>query len=184
MAFIFKIELAYVEQPPVWRRVVVPENFTFLHFHYVIQLAFGWENAHYFQFSPKGYGSQPVIGEQVDEDMDVQESQEIELSQIFKRKGQTYTYIYDFGDDWLHKIILEKITDEKLLKADCLNGEGRCPPEDCGGAPGYEQLKETLSDPKDPEHNETKEWLGLSKRQKWDANAFDLKATSAAVRKV
>jgi hypothetical protein len=125
-----------VDDPPVWRRVVVPENFTFYRFHHVIQEAFGWENAHLFQFSPEGWGSEPSIGLKIeDNDSMTQDSKKIKLSQIFKEKGQTYTYIYDFGDDWLPVIWLEELTGEKLQKADVLEGEGRCPPEDCGGFP-------------------------------------------------
>lgn len=186
MAFQFKIQLIDVDDPPVWRRAVVPETFTFLRFHHVIQAAFGWENSHLFQFSPEGWGSQPAIGLKTgaDPDEETQDCKKIKLSQIFTEPGQTYTYIYDFGDDWLHVIWLEEITKEKPLKADCLAGEGACPPENCGGFPGYEELKKVLADPTHPEHEEMKEWLGLSKRQKWNAAAFDLKKAQAAVRSV
>lgn len=185
MALQFKIQLIDVDDPPVWRRVVVPEQITFRRFHLVIQAAFGWENAHLFQFSPEGWGSQPAIGLKMEDDeTNTQDCQKIKLSQVFKEPGQTYTYIYDFGDNWLHMIWLEAVTGEKLPKAVCTEGEGRCPPEDCGGLPGYEELKRVLADPTDPEHEEMKEWLGLSKRQKWDAAAFDLKKTRSAVQKV
>jgi hypothetical protein len=185
MLFQFKIQLAYIDKPPVWRRVVVPEQFTFWRFHLVIQEALGWENAHLFQFSPEGWGSEPAIGltGEWDEGNTV-DCKKIKLSKIFTAPGQTYTYIYDFGDDWLHLLELEKITDEKSTKASLLDGEGRCPPEDCGGWPGYAQLKEVLADPKHPEHREMKEWLGLSPRQKWDPAAFDLKRAKAAVGKI
>jgi hypothetical protein len=42
------------------------------------------------------------------------------LRKIFQKEGQTYAYIYDFGDDLIHKIILEKITNEKMLMASCI----------------------------------------------------------------
>jgi hypothetical protein len=90
----------------------------------------------------------------------------------------------DFGDDWLHWLELEKITDEKLLKAHLLDGEGRCPPENCGGTPGYEDLKRILADPKHPEYYEMRDWLELGSRQKWNPTTFDLKKARAAVRKI
>jgi hypothetical protein len=62
MALQFKIELAEVDNPPVWRRVLVPEQFTFWRFHLVIQEAFGWWNSHLFQFSPEGWRSGNPIG--------------------------------------------------------------------------------------------------------------------------
>lgn len=57
MALQFKIQLKHIAEPVVWRRVVVPEEFTFLQFHMAIQFSFGWFDAHLFQFSPNGRGS-------------------------------------------------------------------------------------------------------------------------------
>ena len=68
MAFKFRIQLKNVQKPPVWRQVIVPENFTFEQLHLVIQEAFGWGNYHLFQFSPSGYGSEPVIAIPSDDD--------------------------------------------------------------------------------------------------------------------
>jgi hypothetical protein len=188
MAFQFKIQLSNISDPPVWRRLMVPEQFTFLRFHKVIQAAFGWDNYHLFQFSPKGYGSQPNIAIPLEEDDFFGEEKinasKIKLHAIFTTPKQKYMYIYDFGDDWKHQILLEKITDDKLLCATCTDGKGACPPEDCGGPWGYENLKMILNDPKDPEHAEMKEWLGLSKKQKWHSEAFDLEKTNALVAKI
>lgn len=90
------------------------------------------------------------------------------------KEKQKYTYIYDFGDDWMHKITLEKITEEVHKNADCIDGEGACPPEDCGGPWGYAELKEKLSDAKHSEYTEIREWMGLDEDETWDATAFDL----------
>jgi hypothetical protein len=182
MQFIFKIQLKNVIEPKVWRRVSVPANFSFARFHLVIQAAFGWGNYHLYQFSEKGYGSFPIISPPSEwDDGDTKDAKKIKLSQIFKELKQKYTYIYDFGDDWLHIITLEKILEEPALKAILIKGEGTCPPEDCGGPWGYAKLKEILSNPKDPEYAEWKEWLGLSKNQKWDTEAFDLEETGRMV---
>ena len=168
----------------------MPEQFTFLRFHNVIQTAFGWDDYHLLQFSPKGYGSFPIINITAPEDdfmfrnENTLDARKSKLADIFTVPKQKYTYIYDFGDDWKHQILLEKITDEKLLHAACTDGKGACPPEDCGGPWGYENLKMILNDPKDPEHAEMKEWLGLSKKQKWDAEVFDLEKTNDLVAKV
>ena len=37
-------------------------------------------------------------------------------------------------------------------------GEGRCPPEDVGGPPGYEHFLEAIADPGHPDHDELTEW--------------------------
>ncbi|MEA4936724.1 MAG: plasmid pRiA4b ORF-3 family protein [Paludibacter sp.] len=177
----FKIQLKDVSNPTVWRRILMPANATFLEFHDVIQIAFGWENAHLFMFSPKGYQSSPIIELENDEDdnpfsrTEKLSAETLTLAEIFTQEKQTYTYIYDFGDDWTHKITLEKINlDDQLLQALIIKGQGACPPEDCGGAWGYENLKVVLSDKKNPEHKEMKEWLGLGQKEIWDSEEFDL----------
>jgi hypothetical protein len=185
MSFQFKIQLKNIDDPLVWRRVVVPEQFAFLRFHKVIQAAFGWEDDHMFQFSPKGYASEPVIGMEDDHaDYDIFDAKKIKLSEIFTHSRQKYTYIYDFGDDWIHEIKLEKMQEEKMLRATCIDGDGACPPEDCGGPWGYANLKEILKDKAHPEHRDMKAWLGLGPRKNWDATAFDLVKTNQRVSKV
>lgn len=182
MVFQFKIQITNVVKPAVWRRLTVPAGFTFAKFHRVIQVAFDWHDSHLSQFSPKGWGSSPVISSpgrapvfmDDDDEEEKLDAGKIKLSDIFTAVGQTFVYTYDFGDDWQHRITLEKISDTNAKTADCLEGKGAAPPEDCGGFPGYEALKETLSNPKHPEHKEMKEWLGMEEDESWDANAFDL----------
>jgi len=186
MTFQFKIQLKNIADPPVWRRVLVPAQFSFYRFHLVIQEAFGWENCHLFQFSPKGFGSQPVIREPFDdgEDEEFMDAAKTKTDKIFKKEGEAFTYIYDFGDTWEHKITLEKIIGDKTIKADCTAGKGTCPPEDCGGPWGYINLIEVLKAPKHPEHKEMKEWLGLEDDEEWNVNDFNQEETSAMVRLV
>jgi hypothetical protein len=185
MAFQFKIQLQHIADPVVWRRVGVPEQFTFYKFHLIIQCAFGWENCHLFQFSPKGYSSDPIIGVQhPDAEYQILDSKKIRLQDVFITPRQKLIYIYDFGDDWFHNIVLEKITDEKMIRACCTGGEGTCPPEDCGGPWGYENLKSILENPKHPEYADMKEWLGLPKNKKWNANAFNLKKANLTVNSI
>lgn len=94
-------------------------------------------------------------------------------------------YIYDFGDDWTHKITLEEITDAKALKASCIDGKGACPPEDCGGVWGYEDLKAVFEEsPESDEANELREWLCLEEDEIWDAKAFDLDEANEGVGEV
>ena len=183
MTFQFKIQLKNMSKPPVWRRVLVPSQFSFLRFHLVIQEAFGWENYHLFQFSPKGFGSHPVIKNPFeDEGYEFMNATKTKLDKIFGEEGQIFIYIYDFGDGWEHKITLEKISEDKILKADCIDGKGACPPEDCGGPWGYMNMIEILKDPENPECGEMREWLGMEEDEEWDADQFNLEDTSAMVR--
>jgi len=176
MAYQFKIQLMNVAKPPVWRQIQVPEKLTFHDLHQLIQLAFGWSDGHLYQFSPKGYGSHPVIAIPSEEDWEKPDmnAMKTKLNKVFTTEKQTFNYLYDFGDDWSHKITLEKLVSDELKSPVCLAGKGACPPEDCGGAWGYENLKVILADPKHEEHVDMKEWLGLDEDEDWDANYFDL----------
>lgn len=171
-----KIQLKDIRKPPAWRKVLVPAQFSFEQLHQVIQAAFGWSDRHLYAFSPKGYGSSPEIGVPDDTwgNNDIINSKKIKLSEILSIKGQKFTYIYDFGDDWEHKITVEEVIDKKAIKAQLISGKGACPPEDCGGVWGYEDLLSVVNDPKHEEYEEMREWLGLEEGEFWDVNEFDL----------
>lgn len=78
------------------------------------------------------------------------------------REGSMFVYRYDFGDDWEHEITVESITepDREPLRSECLDGARACPPEDCGGTSGYENLLRVLSDPRNDEHADMRRWVG------------------------
>ena len=88
------------------------------------------------------------------------------------KEKEFLVYEYDFGDSWEHKILLEKILpyDSKIVLPVCLKGKRACPPEDCGGIWGYEELLVTISDSKHPDHEDMLEWLGGN----FDPEEFDL----------
>ena len=88
--------------------------------------------------------------------------------------GSKLLYLYDFGDDWEHDIVVERVgsgDDEAIL---CTGGERACPPEDCGGAGGYAHLLEVLANPDHEEHLEMKEWGP----RRFDPEKFDLAAVN------
>jgi hypothetical protein len=183
--FQFKIELDGVSDPKVWRRLTLPSNATFLHFHYIIQFAFGWEDDHLFSFSEKRYGSPEITKLQgFDDDNEKLDAGKLKLSGIFKKENQKFTYVYDFGDSWEHIITLEKILPETALTPVCLDGEGKCPPEDCGGTFAYQELKKILADKKHPEYKDYADWLGLGKGKKWNAAEFDIKKTNEELKNI
>jgi len=177
MLYQFKIQIKGIGKPTVWRRISLPANYNFYDLHIAIQVAFGWENAHLFEFSPKGYGSYPVIKESFEDSYDDEETlepEETDLSEIFETEKQKFTYIYDFGDNWIHTIILEKILPDIAMYPKLLAGKGQCPPEDCGGIWGYENLKEVLADKKKPEYEEMAEWCGVEDDEMWNPAEFNL----------
>ena len=42
----------------------------------------------------------------------------------------------------------------------CTDGQLACPPEDCGGVPGFYDLVEVLDDPNHERHEEIIDWIG------------------------
>ena len=157
-------------KPPVWRRVLVDGASHLDEVHEVIQAAFGWWNSHLHQFEVDGkeYGVPDPDGDDwgppiIDEGF-------IRLDSV-ATVGSSFTYTYDFGDWWEHKITVEKIlpgTGDTSVPA-CIGGRRACPPEDCGGPWGYEHLLAALADRAHPEHRRLSEWLG----RPFDPEAFD-----------
>ena len=182
MIYQFKIQIKGITKPPVWRKVEVPSNYTFLQFHEVIQAVFGWYDYHLFEFTNKAYCGDIRISMPNEDDFDFdfgfaakpQDASKVKLSQIFSDKQPKLLYVYDFGDDWIHEIKLESISDKSAEGPKCLSGKGTCPPEDCGGIYGYEAMKKALAGPASEETEELREWLGLEEDEEWDANSFDL----------
>ena len=146
MVYQFKVQLKNISKPPVWRKIIIPADFTFQRFHDVIQTVFGWEDYHLFEFQDKEYQCTIRIAVPFEDDFDFDvntlDASKVRLSDLFIGNFRKLLYVYDFGDNWVHEITLEKIFDDKRKEAFCLSGKGNCPPEDCGGIWGYENLLE------------------------------------------
>jgi hypothetical protein len=66
------------------------------------------------------------------------------------------------GDSSEHSIVLEKglPADPAANYPTCIGGQLACPPEDCGGIPGYCSLLEAIQDRNHERHDELYEWVG------------------------
>lgn len=164
--------------PQIWRRVLVPSDLPLSKLHIVIQVAMGWTNSHLHEFlvGRKRY-SDPRFGlDELDFGEPIFKEAKVKLSEVAPTPKSTLRYHYDFGDGWMHKVVIEKrLTPDPVQPAPrCIDGKRACPPEDCGGIPGYDRLLDILADPHHPEHDEMKEWL----EDDFDAEAFDLGATN------
>ena len=154
---------------------------TFFDFHVAIQDAFGWQDSHLHQFfTAFPYGRNrdyQVIAYPMPEMEDVIDERKVKLSKWLKKPKDKLWYEYDFGDTWIHEIALEKIlkSEPNAEYPQLLDGAQACPPEDCGGMGGYEHLLEVLADPKDEEHEDMLDWLGIEKPQEFDPVHFDKK---------
>jgi hypothetical protein len=168
--------------PPVWRRVVVRSDLPLDLLHGVIQRVMGWTDSHLHQFVAGNtyYGtSNPDMMGFGRQKLSEKHYTVAELAPVVKR---SFVYEYDFGDDWQHKIVLEKMLppDPEFHHPVCLAGANACPPEDCGGIPGYYNLLEILADPRDPEHGRMKERLGYD----FDPSRFDLEFANGVLRRL
>jgi hypothetical protein len=164
-----KITLLGVSNPPVWRRVLVPPSTRLSAVHRIIQQVMGWEDDHLHVFA-KGrqqYGSPG-------RDLGFADDNRVRLSQLVVRSGDKFRYTYDFGDDWEHEIVMEKTLVAGLDETypSCVEGQGACPPEDCGGFWGYANLKEVLADPAHEEHQNMLEWLWLDSGEDFNPDEF------------
>lgn len=165
-----QVTLDYVG-PSVLRRLVVPASLTLRQLHAVIQTAMGWQGYHLHLFEVAGvlYGDVEEIQTAPLGDEDV-----VTVGAAAERVAE-FGYEYDFGDGWRHTVRLEQTMSGVGADTPHLIGAARaCPPEDCGGPGGYQQLLEVLADPADEEYETMLEWVGGS----FDPEAFDLAATN------
>jgi len=170
MAKIFQIRVDLLHiKPPIWRRFLIAGDARLDELHEIIQIAMGWENYHLWAFRTEqgSYGpSDP------DWDDGMIEATDYKVNELLQKEGDKIGYTYDFGDGWEHVILLEKILKESEVKTHplVLKGKRNCPPEDCGGFWGYENLLQVLKDKKHPEHEGMLEWVG----GEFDPEAFDI----------
>ncbi|MFT5144407.1 MAG: hypothetical protein ACI80V_000599 [Rhodothermales bacterium] len=169
----FKITLRGIK-PPIWRRVVVPEEYSFWSLHVAFQSAMdGWLDYHLHLFSVRHpyTRKQAQIGVPDEYGDDFLPGWEIPITSYFGLNQRKAVYEYDFGDGWLHDVRLEAImpVDKGETYPQCIGGRRQCPPEDCGGIGGYAEFLAGISDPQHPEHESYLAWLGAP----FDPEAFD-----------
>ena len=161
-------------RPPIWRRVQVPGTMRLARFHAVIQTVFGWtaSNLHQFLINGESYGRLD------DFDEDVVDEAKLTLAQVVGG-SKRFTYTYDFGDDWEHDILVEKIIagDSGSERPLCLGGKRHRPPEDCGGPWGYREFLEAIGDPGHAEHDAMLDWVS----GEFDSEAFDIAAVNRSL---
>lgn len=181
LLFQFKITLLDIK-PAIWRRIQVPDC-TLVDLHEYIQAAFGWENYHLHQFEIDGVRYSQPAPDSDDFDMDFEDETDVLLSKLLPQTSRKarWIYEYDLGDGWRHEILFEGFppSDPKAKAPLCLEGERACPPEDCGGPPGYCDYLDAIADPNNEQHEELLEWRGP-----FDSEAFDARKASKQMRKV
>ena len=169
---VYRFKITLQDTPPVWRLIEVPACYDFWNLHCAIQDAMGWKDCHMHLFRiPTNNPKEPAlfgIPDKLQKD-GIPGSWKGKVADYLTPENNTADYIYDFGDDWHHSVVLEGIFPRfaGVAYPRCLAGERACPPEDCGGAIGYEMLLEALKDPKHPEHKSMKRWVGKDYDPEW-----------------
>ena len=174
----FKITLRDTK-PPIWRRIQVPETYSFWDLHVAIQDAMGWDDYHLhgFEIINPLNGLSQSIGIPDDDSMwstNTQAGWKKRIIEYFIEENSEAYYTYDYGDNWEHIVKLEKIMPREtgIKYPICITGRRACPPEDCGGVWGYYELLEILNDPKHEEYENMLEWIG----GEFDPAHFDAKS--------
>lgn len=158
-------------KPLIWRRVIVNADMPLGELHEVIQTIMPWDDGHLHRFYNKEQiYMMPYEECEYPENIAQMEAYEDALIEdVLTEKGQRLKYEYDFGDSWIHDILVEAIL-PPLESRDAIfvKGKNAAPPEDCGGIWGYEHFREVMSNPKHPEYEDMLEWLGLEKGEVFD----------------
>jgi len=162
-------------KPPIWRRIEVSGNTRLNKLHNILQIVMGWWNCHLHAFEFPGgerYTSPEFGAEWSDLGATDLSDKKVTLAEVAPMEKASFYYEYDFGDDWYHRVVVERIRPKEagVRYPRCLAGKRRCPPEDCGGIWGYADLLEAVRDPNHERHEELVEWLPAG----FDAEAFNL----------
>ena len=156
-------------KPPIWRRLIVKDNIRLDELHSVLQISMGWSDYHLHQYI---VGNSYIGLPDTEFDMDMIDERKIYLYDVVSKLKDNFTYEYDFGDSWNHKIVLEKILALDFSESPILvTGKKACPPEDCGGIWGYSDFLDAIQNPDHEEHESMLEWIG----GEFDPDALDIK---------
>ena len=176
IAFRLHVELED-NDPPVWRKLLVPSNITLAQLHTALNEVMGWTNSHLHQFilRDRRFGDRTMPDA---DELEFEDERKVRLEEL-SGEGQNIEYEFDFGDAWLHLVEEKKLElDDRLTYPLCVGGARACPPEACGGPGGYARLSAVLRDKPDPEHDELTTWIGGH----FDPKGFDVNRTNAGLR--
>ena len=178
----YQLHIALEDMHPlIWRRLWIPSNLSLVKLDRVIQAAMGWTNSHLHEFEIAGerYGH---INDDWGQDDRLLDERRRTIGTLLAQDVPAFSYLYDFGDNWQHTIVVEKVmrSDEGNNWTQCIAGANACPPEDVGGTGGYEEFVEAISDPTHEEHVAMRRWHGGP----YDPLGFDINAVNRELRRL
>lgn len=133
-----RIELEFID-PPVWRLVEIPAEYSLAQLHQVIQEAMGFDHRHQYLFWRAGQTYLPDPDYRELHGPQEHNAEHFTLRDVYKKRGRLIEYVYDMGDNWQHRIWLEARLPARpgLSYPRLVDGERACPPEDFGGIYEY-----------------------------------------------
>lgn len=154
--------------PGIWRKIEVPSSVKLTSLAEIIITAMGWHNSHLHQFVTKGRAEYYATAKKDDDEDDFWGMHRLwggdyTIAHLLKAEKEKVTFEYDFGDGWEHDVVLSKVedyADGEPLVVRLIGGKRACPPEDCGGVWGYNDLCEVMQHPYSKRAKEMKQWLG------------------------
>ena len=189
MRLIIDVRLCEVEDPVIWRKVAIPIKLTFDALHLILQAAMGWDNEHLYSFKETRRSRYMLVVSPYAEEFGI-DGTRVSASEVLwsysnqfvmpKEPRDKLYYEYDYGDGWLHEIDVMELDRSDRVSAELLDGEGACPPENCGGVPGYQRMKEYLAGKMSK--GEYYNWMSAPDAEYFDPNAFNLERTKVSVK--
>ena len=178
---ILRIELEDIE-PLIWRRVAVHTSMNLKAVHSVIQAVMGWLDSHLWEFTANGRKYSMLVPNDADWNERIKDVAKTKLSALLTIGVREISYVYDMGDNWQHRIIVEKLkaAEPGALYQRFLGGERRCPPEDCGGIPGYYEFLDNIASKQNKKRNAALEWYGAP----YDPNEIDEQQIVATLNRI
>ena len=142
--------------PLIWREVDVPTSLTLRTLHEVIQVTMGWLDYHLWEFT---VGDQRY-GLPDNEDwggLPCRDAAKTRLRDLLTASRLEMVYEYDFGDGWRHRLLINNVRQGKAGEGypRYIAGQYACPPEDCGGIPGFYHMLEAWADPDHPDQTKS-----------------------------
>lgn len=171
-------------QPLIWRKLLIPVETTLTKLHDILQIAMGWQNCHLHRFFIKGYyyedltDAEPYYLQMM---YNLRSQWGIKLAKLNLMPGDSFHYRYDFGDNWRHVVTIEnRVNHPSLDYPVCLAGERQCPPENCGGFPGYQHVLNVMFNPSHSQFNDIARWLnGYLEPESFNKDGVNLKLKSS-----
>lgn len=181
-----RITLADIEPAP-WRLVDVPASLSLAGLHQVIQAAFGWWDYHLWEFQITD--TRVAIPDPEDEfwpdPRPFGDARRFPVARCYRWGLQEMNYLYDFGDNWNHRVRIESVfhTDDPDALPDLVEGAWAAPREDSGGPGGFAEFKEAVADPLHEEREELLAWYG-GPFDPADIREADIRSAMAIIRAV